>query len=561
MPKMTIDRLRELSRAVLAVTEIGETLSQKLGYSRTTLYRIRRALAAKSVYKASQLDRLSDQALAETVYGPDTVLAECGGGRIRIRSSRRGRLDPEACLVPDFEDLARFQEESKTPSHAMYDMYTDSCKSDGKSAMSRSAFYAGLSAERKRSKRTEPKMYQEHPYGAELMIDYCGSRKELTLQDGQKISYAVIVLTWPASHYTWARFIEGMTSRDTVNALCEALREWQVKPALSFVIDNARSMVIRHSTGAEAELNRSFEHFCRQIKVQVDANNPYSPTGKSQVEQAVRLVQERALPAVDGRLCLTLGEYNIRLARAVDDLINSAPMSGRKAGSTRKELFELYEKPRAAKLEADLPEYTEYFAGIRVPNEYMVGHRGVLYSVPSRYIGKYVDLETSDSRLKILYRGKIIAEWEIMPPGSKPQILDEHMPAAHRKVREKILKYPTAESVIAAAGAISAQLGTVCRGILNRKGFVNGKKGCIRLINLYQRCDWQKPLYDDACTRMMNLEEKYWSSYCFQEIVKEIRESLRERGAYEKQTALPIGDFYSRGEQEYGAEEGGSGNE
>jgi predicted DNA-binding transcriptional regulator AlpA len=556
MANISMDRLRELCRAVTTLPELGIAAGKKYGVSRSTLYRLRARLKECGFSRAGQTEVMSDQALAELVCGKGTVLAESGGG-LMVCAPRQIRIDPQVCLIPDFKYLARYQEEARVQTGIMYRSYLSDCKEAGKSALSRSTFYDRLKHERVREKRINPKMYSLHPYGAELMIDYCGDRKDLKLCGGTVIRCAVIVLTWPASHYTWARYITGMTTAETVGAICEALRTWQVKPALSFVIDNAKSMVTKHSTGAEAVLNSSFEHFCRQIKVEVDANNPYSPSSKSACENGVRLVQDRVLPELDGGLCLSLEGYNRRLSEAVDRLINSARMTGRNAGATRKELFELYEKPRAAKLEGELPEFTEYFTGIKIPPTYLIEFRKVLYSVPCKYIGKYADLEITGRRLRILHNGKIIAEWEIMPEGSAPQILPEHMPEAHRKVKEKKLKYPDAETVLAAAGSLSAALATACRGILNAKGFVNGKKGCIRLISIYRRAPWMREIYDDACTRMMTADERTWSSYAFLDAVKDIRGDMGSRnGRYEKQTSLPIDDgYYSRGPGAFGGDD------
>lgn len=69
---------------------------------------------------------------------------------------------------------------------------------------------------------------------------------------------------------------------------------------------------------------------------------------KSQVEQAVNLVQTRVLTRMRGKFLL-LEEANLMLMRLVEEYINEASFRGNK-DTPRVSLFNTYEKPVARKL-------------------------------------------------------------------------------------------------------------------------------------------------------------------------------------------------------------------
>lgn len=51
-----------------------------------------------------------------------------------------------------------------------------------------------------------------------------------------------MVMAWPASYYTYARFVPDLTTKSACEALREALVYFGCKPSC-FVVDNARCLV------------------------------------------------------------------------------------------------------------------------------------------------------------------------------------------------------------------------------------------------------------------------------------------------------------------------------
>lgn len=137
----------------------------------------------------------------------------------------------------------------------------------------------------------------------------------------------------------------------------------------------------------------------RKCGVPVNANNPRRPNEKTQVEQAVNLVQSRCLTRMRGKFLL-LDEANIMLTNFVEEYINKAPFRGNK-DTPRLSIYNTYDKPTARKIERALPSYIEHMPNLVVNKDYHVKIHSNFYSVPYLYAGKTVDASIEGGIVKI----------------------------------------------------------------------------------------------------------------------------------------------------------------
>ncbi|MBQ2382115.1 MAG: DDE-type integrase/transposase/recombinase [Succinivibrio sp.] len=171
-------------------------------------------------------------------------------------------------------------------------------------------------------------MHREHAYGDKLQLDWCGDTFKIKGPQNQELKYSVMVLTWSASCYVYAVFVPDQTTKSTIEGIKSVFTYFDCLPN-QLVIDNAKQMVTIHKTGRDAIFNLSFDLFMRKCGVPVNANNPRRPNEKTQVEQAVNLVQSRCLTRMRGKFLL-LDEANIMLTNFVEEYINKAHFRGNK---------------------------------------------------------------------------------------------------------------------------------------------------------------------------------------------------------------------------------------
>ena len=536
--KMDLNKLRNICCQLL----LGGTcryVAERLSCSPSTVIAYAARLSYANIDSIDKLNALSDDKLNDIIYKQGKAL---NSDRDRLSKHISDVIDPtHEKLIPDYKRLVNSFFDKRITIQNLYVDYLEDCSKNGKSCVSRPTFYRNINRIIKQQCGAKPVMIQEHPYGAELLIDYTGSKFKHTQLDGTVISYSICVLTWAASNYIYAEMIPRETCEYTCNVISRALCFFDCKPAV-LVSDNAKSMVLKHTVGRDAVLNPSFAYFLQRCGINLDANNPYSPSSKSSVELSVRMIQERVLPRIIAAPTKTLGDYNRELITGINKYINSVGFRNNCSGTSRQELFKVYEKPAAAQLQHDLPLYIEHLPLLRVKSDYRVTIDGCKYSVPYTLIGDYVDVDICNSLIQIYHKGNLVATHVKAGQGKSDSLNKEHMPENHRAVHEKRLKYKTEQDLLAAAKPISATLAACCRMITERFG-MNKKNFCIYLINLYLRHRYERDVFNEALNRMMTEPLNKWNSYLFNEILDEIREYRQHHfEAIEQQTTLSFVD-------------------
>ena len=284
--------------------------------------------------------------------------------------------------------------------------------------------------------------------------------------------------------------------------------------------------------------NESYNYFLERIGISSNASNPYSPSEKSCVEAMVENIQRNVLPRLPREPSLSLEQLNAKLMWLVYKYINKAPFR-RGTDKTREYLYKTYEIAKSRKFDGIIPVFYRHISNLRVNYDYRVEIDGVKYSVPYKFASKYVYANIQGKSITILYNGEEIAH-HIVSENSKEQIKLEHMPEKHRIVAAKRLKYPTKESILDEATKYGDNLVSFCSSMLNRYGYENGKKGCIRVINLYKHhSTYPKKLLDEAISRLFMDNQVNVNSQNLINIFNEIKsEFLSSGGKLQHQTTL-----------------------
>lgn len=531
---LTASQLRKICEG--ALSNLPERLvAGANACSPATVSKVKRCLEVADITSVSQIANMSDQELADMYYGTGRAVSTHADITV-IRNNRRlEKQSDKPVLKPDYKHYVELYLDKKIKMQVLFGMYKEQAAEVEYKTVCRSTFYDYMREKICAALGPDVYMPQQHNYGDEVAIDYCGDVFGITSADGSVVNYAVCVLAWAASNLVYAEFIPGQTTVATCEAIAHALQRWQCVPRI-LICDNAKSMVTKHGLGREPILNVSFSHYMSLLGINVMANNPRKPSEKSYVELSVRLVQDRVLKRMQlAQSVFYLNQANVMLMDLVDREINAVGFRHNGTGTPRKELFEQNEKPAARKLMEFIPEFVEYLPYLKVDRTYAVTIGKHKYSVPWRYAGEAVQAELSTTKVKIYLDHKLIAEHQRDDsPGSS--IKDEHMKPEHLAVQKKRKEFPNAVSIITAASSESSILGEFCQRFFTLND-MNRANGLIHMIHLYKNAKEDRKTLDEAVKRLMYRTPSEWDSYTFDKELASVRSEIKSGSLKISETA------------------------
>ncbi|MBZ4423240.1 IS21 family transposase [Myxococcus sp. RHSTA-1-4] len=241
---------------------------------------------------------------------------------------------------------------------------------------------------------------QDSAPGEEAQVDF-GHVGWLEDEKGQKKKLWALLVTLSFSRYLYVWPTLTQTVRDVCEGLDAAWRFFGGVP-LRLVLDNASSMVTVPNAQAPV-LQRSFLEYAQARGLFVDPARVRRPQDKGKVENAVPYVRER--------WCAGERFYSLDDARRSAQAWCHDVAGARVHGTTRlipRDVFEAEEKPMlkpAPTTSFDVPTWST----AKVHPDHHVQVARALYSVPTAYIGRVLDVR-SDSKSVRLYSGATLVK-------------------------------------------------------------------------------------------------------------------------------------------------------
>ncbi len=234
------------------------------------------------------------------------------------------------------------------------------------------------------------------PPGEEAQVDF-GRMGLIPDEAGRlhKLHVLVVTLSFSRYQFVWP------TYRQTTEELCAGLEAaWRFFDGVvkRVVPDNASSMVVRASP-TEPELNRTFREYADARGFFVDTARVRSPKDKARVENQVPYVRERWFAGESLPL-------DLRAMRRHAEAWCRDVAGARVHGTTRQVPAEVYlrdEKPHMAPVPSE-PYELPVWTTAKVHPDHHLQVQKALYSVPTRYIGRTVQVR-SDGKLVRVYLG------------------------------------------------------------------------------------------------------------------------------------------------------------
>ena len=356
-------------------------------------------------------------------------------------------------------------------------------------------------------------MRQEHKAGEKTFIDFGASPLTIIdLRSGQEKSVKIFVAVWGASNYMFAKGCYDEKLATWIQLNIDALTFFGCCPK-AMVPDNLKAAVSKASR-YEPDINPTYAEFAEHYGTVIFPARPYRPKDKPKAENGVKLAKCWILFRLRNQKFYSLAELN-QAVKVLLTSFNNRLM--KKFKKSRRELFELLDKPHALSLPEQPYEYAEWKKA-KVQFNYHVSHEGHEYSVPFTLIHKIVDIKATAKLLEVYFNGNRVCShprsWQA--PGYST--VTAHMPPSHQKylewTPERILHY--AEKYGAAVKALIQKV------MASRKFPEQAYKACLGIIRLENK--YTALRLNLACERALA-----YHAYSYKSVVNILEKGLEKQ--------------------------------
>lgn len=273
-------------------------------------------------------------------------------------------------------------------------------------------------------------MRQEHKAGEKTFVDFCEGIPIVNPKDGELIPTRLFVSVWGASNYFFAKTTLGEDMKNWIDANVSALEYSGCCPR-AIVPDNLKSGVVK-ACRYEPEINPTYADFAQHYGTVIFPARPHRPKDKPKAENGVRLAKRWILAKLRNRIFYSTFEVNKAIMELLD-IANNKPM--KRIKKSRKELFEVLEKPNALPLPAERYEFAEW-KKVVVNIDYHVCFNEHYYSVPYTFIRQELEIRATRNIIEIFKKGERICSHKRSYQKHKYTTVKEHMPKAHQQYLE-----------------------------------------------------------------------------------------------------------------------------
>ena len=285
------------------------------------------------------------------------------------------------------------------------------------------------------------------------------------------------------------------------------------------VPDNLRSAVSKASR-YEPDINPTYAEFAEHYGTVIFPARPYRPKDKSKAENGVKLAKRWILFRLRHQKFYSLAEMNAAILLLLAEF-NKRIM--KKFQKSRRELFELLDKPHALKLPDSHYEFAEWKKA-KVQFNYHISHEGHNYSVPYTFIHKEVDIKATPNLIEIYCNGNRICSHTRNSKSHGYTTVTEHMPKSHQKYLEW-----TPDRILQYAGKYGQSVRELIQKVMATRKFPEqAYKSCLGIIRLENK--YSADRLNLACLRALE-----YRAYSYQSVVNILQKEL------DKQTTLTPG--------------------
>jgi transposase len=239
--------------------------------------------------------------------------------------------------------------------------------------------------------------------GLQAQVDW---KEKLTMinRKGETFVVNIFLIVLGYSRLKFTKLTSDKRQKTLFECMFEAFRYFQGIPH-EILFDNMKTVVDRHkSTFKNVVINDTFKAFAQDSGFEVLTCRAYRAKTKGKVETLAKFVD---------RLKVYNGEFDTfeELERIVEDFNNE--INNEISQATKEKPFDRFEKEK--EYLGPLPmmdlllSYFHHEKEYKVYKDSMINYKGQKYSVPTRFIDKYVNAYEVDDIINIYYTEDLIA--------------------------------------------------------------------------------------------------------------------------------------------------------
>ncbi len=484
--------------------------ARHMGISPNTVSTISSKLRILGYTRAEEINALSDEEILRRFY------PKSSGIQLIVNE-----VDRNNKYVPDFNFIARDMIEKKKDINKAYEEYREVTFKTKALPFSKGYFSRRVLEIYNELKEMDNYFFaQEFNWGENFEIDFTGDKYNLLTHNGQ-VSCWIMVITWPASYFTYAEFVTAQSTKESCRVIANAIRYFGNRAPSIAIVDNARCFVTVHK-GSHVELNESFAEFMSGIGICINAAPVRHPQCKSACEYEVLQVQNLCMQKDVKKTfseLKTIDEHSKVLQQHINLTINQGPFRN-SIDKTRSYLFYTYELPDAKQV-TKIPDYAEKTTTVIAPRSYLIKVSKHQYSIPYTYISKNIDVFVDNDYVVFKHEGVEIARH--LRNDSEGITRDtQHMPPEHQSIVQNNEMYGTKELLLAQAKELCPEIYNFCvkkLSLTDSKGSneYNAIRSCQGIINFYVK-NSAKDIIAQCCTDLLRRTPKMWNTPCLKEL-------------------------------------------
>jgi transposase len=404
--RLSMRKIREVLRLKYDCALSGHQIAQSCQISRSTA--------------ADYLDRFEKAGLGWPL--PEDLSEE----ELEKKLFPPGAGEPSAKALPDFDYIYK-----ELKAHKKFNLTLDLLWREYKEQYPEGYQYTQFSVLYRRwLKKLDYSMRQDHRGGEKLFVDYGEGLSLIDPQSSEPIKTQLFVAVWGASNYTFAEATLTQQLPDWIGSHVRAFEYFGGLPKI--VVPDCLKSAVSRACRYEPELNPTYAEMASHYGICVLPARPRRPKDKAKVENGVLIAKRWILAVLRHRMFYTLAEIN----RAISELLgrlNSRLL--RKLKQSRRELFELLDRPGALALPEKPYEYAEWkLATVNI--DYHIEIDKHYYSVPFPLSREKLDVRTTAHTVEVFQKGeRVVCHVRSLIPYHHTT-LTEHMPPAHQNYLE-----------------------------------------------------------------------------------------------------------------------------
>ena len=379
---------------------------------------------------------------------------------------------------------------------------------------------------------------RDYRAGEWMFTDYSGKTLEwIDRTTGEVLKAQLFVAVLGASNLTFVEATQSQTITDWIGSHMRALTYFGGVPA-KVCPDNLTSGVTK-ACFYEPEINRTYAEWAAHYETAVIPARVKKPKDKAKVEGGVLIAQRWILAVLRNKTFFSLEEINAAI-RSLLEVFNNKKMQHYKC--SRRELFAEIECAALHPLPLCAFEISSWKKA-KINIDYHLEYKHHYYSVPYRFIGKYVEIRIREKALDIFFEGALIATHLRSNRKGFHTTIKEHMPPAHTFISKE---HWTPERLLSWASTIGPHTKIQLERLMHsRQHPEQGFRACLGILRLEKA---YSALRLEAACRVANQFGTTSYRYLHDMLKKNLE---KQKITAEQQDSLPLMHSNIRGPQSF----------